>query len=295
MTLTFCRIFHTIVQQGNFIKTAEVLNMTPSAVSHAVKDAEKEVGFLLFNRTRNGITLTEGGKSLYPAVLQLLNGEEGLNQAINQLKGLEHGVVKVGIFNSVLTNWMPDIFREFDKKYPNIEITMFEGSYDEIISWIQTGLVDFGFLSTSCTTELPVEPLYADPLICIVPKKFETLTPGVITIDEMRNQQFVIQREGSDADVQALFKKNNLKFHSSFHILDDTSIMTLIGCGKGISIMPTLTAKGLEKNLKILRLSPEEYRVIGLSAINKKFLSPAARAFYRHIVEYAKGLPKAIK
>ena len=41
MTLSFCKVFHTIVQQGSFVKTAEILNMTSSAVSHAVKDAEK--------------------------------------------------------------------------------------------------------------------------------------------------------------------------------------------------------------------------------------------------------------
>ena len=98
-----------------------------------------------------------------------------------------------------------------------------------------------------------------------------------------------IQREGSDADVQALFKKYNLKFHSDYHILDDTSIMTLIGCGKGISVMATLTAKGLENNLDVLKLDPEEYRVIGLSCINKKLLSPAARAFYDAIVNYVRN------
>ncbi len=288
MTLWFCKVFHTIVQQGSFVKTAEVLNMTSSAVSHAVKDAENEVGFQLFSRTRSGITLTESGKALYPAVLQLLNGEEALTQSINKVKGLEQGVVKVGIFNSVLSNWMPQIFKIFDALYPKIEIQMYEGSYDDVISWIQLGIVDFGFLSTSCTTELSVEPLYKDPLICLVPKNFKTKTEGFITIDEMKDKQFVIQREGSDADVQFFFKKYNLKFHSSFHILDDTSIMTLIECGKGISIMASLTAKGLEGGLNKLHLLPEEYRVIGLSCLDKKRLSPAAKAFYKVIVDFVK-------
>ena len=222
-------------------------------------------------------------------MLQLLNGEEALRQSIGRINGLEKGVVKVGIFNSVLSNWMPGIFKEFDKLYPGIQTVMYEGSYDEVINWIQLGVVDFGFLSTSCTTELYVEPLYKDPLICIVPKGFRTRKKGVIAIDEMKDKKFVIQREGSDADVQALFKKYNLKFHSDYHILDDTSIMTLIGCGKGISIMATLTAKGLEGDLDVLKLDPEEYRVIGLSCINKKLLSPAAKAFYDAIVSYVRN------
>lgn len=292
MTLSFCKIFDTIVQQGSFLKTADLLAMTPSAVSHAVKDAEKEVGFQIFNRTKNGITLTESGSALYPAVLQILNGESALDQTINQLRGLEKGTAKIGIFNSTCTNWMPDIIRIFNKRFPDINIEIYEGGYDDVIYWIKTGVVEFGFLSTTCTTELTVEPLYRDPLICIVPPDFKTEREGVITIDEMKGEQFVIQREGSDADVQVLIDKYGLKFQAKCHVLDDTSVMSLIGCGQGISVMPKLTAKGLEGNLKVLRLEPDECRIIGLSALNKKLLSPAAKQLYKCIVEYVSSLPQ---
>ena len=290
MTLTFCRIFHTIVQQGNFIKAAEVLHMTPSAISHAVSDAERQVGFKLFSRTRGGVVMTEYGKELYGAILQLLTGEEALQQTIDQLNGLERGTVRLGIFNSVCTNWMPAILERFGARYPGIKIDLYEGGYDDVIGWIKNGVVDFGFLSTSCTSDLEVEALYQDPLICIVRPDFETSIPGYITIDEMRDQSFVIQREGSDADVQLLFRKYGLRFHASYHLLDDTSIMAMVACGRGISVMAALTAKGLEGDLKVLRLLPQECRSIGLSALDKRRLSPAARELYETIAAFARDL-----
>lgn len=297
MTLTFCRIFNSVVKHGSFLKASEQLHMTPSAVSHAVADAERQAGFRLFNRTKNGITLTESGAAIYPSVLRLLASEEALMQSVDQINGLRSGSVKVGIFNSVCTNWMPEIFRRFDSLYPGISIDLYEGSYDDVIEWIKNGSVDFGFLSTSCTTELEVDGIYRDPLICIVPESFKSRREGFITVEEMRDRQFVIQRQGSDADVQALFKKHGLKFHSSCHLLDDTSIMTMIACGRGISVMASLTAKGLVGGLKILRLEPEECRVIGLSALDKKSLSPAARRLYMCIEQYMKELEdeKALK
>lgn len=288
MTLTFCRIFHTIVQQGNFIKAAEVLSMTPSAISHAVADAERQVGFKLFNRTRAGVVMTEYGRELYGSILRLLNDEEALQQSIDQLNGLECGTVRLGVFNSVCTNWMPAILDGFGARYPGIQVDLYEGGYDDVVGWIKNGVVDFGMLSTSCTSELPVEPLYRDPLICIVPPSFQTREPGYIGVDELRDQKFVIQREGTDADVEMLFKKYGLHIHESCHLLDDTSVMTMVACGRGISVMAALTAKGLEGDLKVLRLLPQECRVIGVAALDKTRLSPAARELYEWVAAFAR-------
>lgn len=277
MTLNFCRIFARIVTQGSFLKAAESLHMTPSAVSHAVAETEAQMGFLLFNRTKTGVTLTENGRALYPAVLHLLGCEDSLNQAVDDLRGLRGGTVNLGIFNSVCTNWMPEIFRRFESAYPHIRINIYEGSYDDVIYWIKNGFVELGFLSTSCTGELQVDGRYVDPLVCIVPQDFPNREPGVIYPEELSDQHFIIQREGSDADVQLLFRRSGLQYHTSCHVLDDTSIMAMIACRRGVSIMPKLTAKGLEGNLKVLYLKPEAHRVIGLAALDPSLLSPAAK------------------
>lgn len=280
MTLTFCRIFNMIVLHGSFVKAAEALSMTPSAVSHAVADAEAAVGFPLFNRTKKGITLTENGKELYVSVLQMIQSEDSLQQKIDQLNGLRQGTVGLGVFNSVCTNWMPEIFERFYSDHPAIQIHIYEGSYDDVIYWLKNGIVELGFLSTTCTTELAVDGRYIDPLVCIVPQDFPNRQPGVITLEEMQDQRFILQREGSDADVQTLFRKYDFKYQTSCQVLDDLSIMTMIACKQGISIMPRLTAKGLDQQVKVLRIIPEEHRQIGLAAIDLRKLSPAAKELY---------------
>ena len=72
MTLLAYQIFQTVVEQGSFQRAAEVLNLTPSAISHAVSTAEKELGFPLFNRNKNGVTLTSYGENLHPYILTVL-------------------------------------------------------------------------------------------------------------------------------------------------------------------------------------------------------------------------------
>ncbi len=58
-------IFETVLEQNSFIKAASILNLTPSAVSHAIAKLERDVGFQLFIRNRNGISLTREAEKFY--------------------------------------------------------------------------------------------------------------------------------------------------------------------------------------------------------------------------------------
>ena len=89
MTLFTYTIFETIVHEKSFQKAATLLNMTPSAVSHAVSAMEKEVGFSLFIRGKQETVLTNQGELLLPYVREVLKSEESLRQAVAEFHGLE--------------------------------------------------------------------------------------------------------------------------------------------------------------------------------------------------------------
>ena len=147
MTLLSYQVFQAVVEQGSFRKAAQVLNLTPSAVSHAVTSMEQELGFTIFTRSKSGISLTNYGETLQPYINAVLNSEESLNQAVSKLNGLQQGIVKVGCFSSVCTNWMTDIIESFQVKYPGISLEVYQGTYADVSHWIKTGIVDRGFLS----------------------------------------------------------------------------------------------------------------------------------------------------
>ena len=93
MTLFSYEIFDAVARQGSFNKAAQQLHLTPSAISHAIAVMEAELGFTLFNRGKNGVTMTSYGASLYPSIRAVLNSDEALKQSIARLNGLEKGKV----------------------------------------------------------------------------------------------------------------------------------------------------------------------------------------------------------
>ncbi len=65
--------FSEVAKQKAFVTAAKVLNVTPSAISHSINGLEKELGFALFFRNRNGVQLTSAGEKILPIVRELLN------------------------------------------------------------------------------------------------------------------------------------------------------------------------------------------------------------------------------
>ena len=109
MTLLTYQVFKTVADQGSFRKAADILGLTPSAISHTISAMESELGFSVLNRSKSGVTLTNYGEHLLPYVNAVLNSDESLWQAIAEFNGLKQGKVKVGCFSSICTNWLPSI------------------------------------------------------------------------------------------------------------------------------------------------------------------------------------------
>lgn len=285
MTLLAYKIFEIVVEQKSFLKASEIIHITPSAISHSISSMESELGFPLFVRNRGGVELTSYGQNLLPFVRAILKSEERLVQEIDLFNGLEKGTVKIGTFNSVCTSWIPKIIKSFSNLYPNINIEIYQGTYEDIAKWIKSGEVDLGFLSTSSAGEISITPLYKDRLMCVVPKGFRPINEGYITLEDIKGKFFVSQRESCDADISMFFKKYGLKVRTNCYVVDDQSTIAMVESGFGICIMPKLVMEKINYNVDIYPIEPSEYRIIGLSVLNKQTMAPAVAKMFEHIVK----------
>ncbi len=285
MTLLSYQVFKTVADHGSFRKAADILGLTPSAISHTIASLENELGFSVLNRSKAGVTLTNYGEHLLPYVNAVLNSDESLQQAIAEFNGLKQGKVKVGCFSSVCTNWLPDIMHSFQMEFPKITIEVFQGTYDDVVYWLKNGIVDLGFLSVSSSGDIPIEPLYKDPLLCVVPKGMKRITDNeYMEIGEMRTYQFVTQRESTDADIQNFLKENSLDVQSNYHVVDDLSTIAMVAHGFGICLMPEMVMADIPYEVDCYPVKPEAYRIIGIAAMHPEFMAPAVRTMYNHIL-----------
>ena len=132
MSLLKYKTLAAVVETGSLTRAADELGCTQSAVSHSIDSLEKELGFALLLRKRSGIKLTNEGERLMPAVRNLLNSAEQLNQTASAIRGLDSGTVRIGTFTSVGVHWLPGVLKEFQHDYPNVDFKLLNGDYHDV-------------------------------------------------------------------------------------------------------------------------------------------------------------------
>ncbi len=283
MTLLDYQVFWEISHLGSFAAAAKKLHLTPSAISHAVAGMERECGFSLFQRAKNGVSLTSGGRRLLPAAQQVLASQEFFRQTLEEINGLARGHVAIGTFNSVCTTWLPPLIKLFRSRNPGIQVEVYQGSYQDVANWLKEGVVDLGILSEDAATEFQFTPLSRDKLVCVVPDNFTPAAGDHIRVEELEGQPFVLQSSGSNVDIRDFFKRHQMELQVSCHVQDDQACIALVESGLGICVVPELVLKCFARPIRAYPIRPEEYRVIGLAVMAGTTLTPAAKELSKAI------------
>lgn len=288
MSLMKYRTLAAVVETGSLTRAADELGCTQSAVSHSIDSLEKELGFALLLRKRSGIKLTNEGERLMPAVRNLLNSAEQLNQTASAIRGLDSGTVRIGTFTSVGVHWLPGVLKEFQHDYPNVDFKLLNGDYHDVEQWLEDGSVDVGFVNVPCAVGCECIPLMADRLLAILPRKSRFENYPKFPLTECETEPFISLLESSDHDARRALDAAGVKPNVRFYTKDDYAIIAMVEQGLGISIMPELLLKGRHDNIQVLPLVPEAKRTIGIAIAAGDKAGPATRRFTDYVVRYVR-------
>ena len=279
-----CRAFLAAAETGSFSKAAEALSYTPSGVNQLVTALEKELGFPVFRRNTKGVTLTENGEILLPAVREFLRQEDRIFELSAEMNGLLIGSVTIAAYSSIATHWLPAVISAFQQDYPQIRIRLMEGIWQEVSKWLDDRAADIGFFSYQ--EGMPYEwiPLAEDPMLALLPKDHPLAGAEAYPLKECANDRFIMPALGCDDDVTALFAKNGIVPNVQFTTLESFSVMSMVEQGLGMSVMNELITEKRICDVVKLPLDPPSQITLGIALHSKADISPAVRMFLKYAV-----------
>ena len=242
--------FVKAVEYGSFTKAAEILNYSQSGISRMIHDLETD----------------------WKVVLE-----------VDELNGLQSGLIRIGTFSSVATHWLPNIIREFQRAYPNIDYELLLGDYTEIEQWISDGRVDCGFLRLPTCSDFETIFLEQDRLLAILPENHALQSLEKIPVTALCSEPFMLLEKGEKAEISEIFERCGLTPNVHFTTWDDYAIMSMVESGLGISILPELILRRVPYRIAAKELDVPAYRKIGIALRSKKNASPAVKRFLEYL------------
>lgn len=275
--------FLKTVEYGSFTKAAEVLHYSQSGISRMIGDLEKEWNLSVLERGRSGVRLTAGGLKVLPFVQSVCREYANLQDQVDQLQGLQAGLIRIGTISSIATHWLPPVIKAFQKDYPNIEYELLSGDYGEIEEWLLAGRVDCGFLLLPASAELEITPLKRDEMMVIMPQDHPLANCENFPLKALEEEPFMLLERGEKSQVSELLRQLDLHPKVRFITLDDYAIMSMVESGLGISILPDLILQRTPYRIVKKPLAEPAYRELGLAMRDSKTASAAVKKFLTYV------------
>lgn len=271
------------VEYGSFTKAAESLGYTQSSVSKMIADLEQEWHISLLERSRNGVQITAEGMALLPYAQSLVNDYRLLRERVADLNGLQQGLIRIGVFSSVATHWMPRIIQAFQHDYPAVEYELLLGDYSEIEKWIAEGRVECGFLRLPTRSEFETIALEKDELMLILPKGHPLAKKKRIQPADLNGESFMLLEHGGKTEVSEFLALHNINPAVRFTTWDDYAILSMVESGLGIGILPRLILQRIPYEVEIRSFTEPYYREIALALPGKKNVSTVVNRFIDYL------------
>jgi LysR family transcriptional regulator, carnitine catabolism transcriptional activator len=288
--LRHVRAFLAAARIGNFTRAANELHISQSAFTVQIRQLEEAVGVILFDRSKRRVALTAAGRELVVPLERILIDMESIVARTRQLAGLRRGMVSIAVLPSIASQLLPDVIREYAKRYPAIVLQVNDVVAEKLIQLVKKEEADFGIGSRiTSDRELKATPLLVDRLCAFVPKSHPLGHKGSVTVQDLAASPLILT--GKDSSVRGLvdlaFTRARLQPAIAFETNYMSTAISMVRAGLGIAVLPE-SASGTEiaKEIKVIAISkPVLSRRIEILVRKDRSLSPAAE----QMVELLKG------
>jgi DNA-binding transcriptional LysR family regulator len=196
LTLAQLRVFLAALEQGSITNAAAELEMSQSAVSHALSELERLLGSKLLLRGRFGAKATALGERVALQARLMLRSEALIFQEAQLEQGALNGTLKIATLRSIATHILPDLIGVFGQLHPKVRflIQSFEGVADGAENAVRSARADLGFLAAPVAQDLSATPFLLDEWVVVFPEKHAPKTQTA-SFAEMLELPFLLCNE----------------------------------------------------------------------------------------------------
>jgi LysR family transcriptional regulator, low CO2-responsive transcriptional regulator len=278
--------FVEVARHNSFSRAAEKCFRTQPAISSQIRALEEEVGAKLFDRSGGKVSLTAPGRAFLKYAEEMLEGRRRIIASMAEMERVPRGDIVVGANEGTCLHVLPEVFAEFKKLYPNVQVAVTRQERAKILESVLDNAVDFGIVSMPVDdARLKVVPVHQDELVAITPPGHELLKlkTNRVTLDELVRYPLLVPKVGRTRDaIEHMFHERRLKPNISMELESSEVLKRFVAADLGIGFIARSNALSDVRAKALVALPIEGVQIrrdLGLAYRKDKALSRAATAF----------------
>jgi DNA-binding transcriptional LysR family regulator len=282
MTLTQLEIFSLVAELHGFTAAAHRLGISQSAVSHALKSLEQELGVELLRRHQSQVELSDIGQQLLLRARAMLGLANTLRQEAADARGMKRGTLRIGSFGPTSSiKLLPMILQHYRAAHPGIEVHIDEGPDRQVLQWLEERRIDIGFVV------LPQErfdtfALIQDQMVALLPTGHPLSGRDSVSLSDLCNDPFVLTEAGSSELVSRLFSAAQLTPNIRYRCSQLLSTLDTVARGDALTLVAEGSLPDAADSHHVKKpLTPVVTRQVGLAVLDRRQSSPATLAFIK--------------
>lgn len=233
----------------NLTEVAAALHTSQPGVSRQIRELEDELGIEIFMRAGKRLTgLTDPGRNVLPIVERLLREAENLRRAGDDFARAGRGVLRIAATHSQARYALPPVVRDFRLSHPEVELTLQQGSPQQVARLLLDGEADIGIATEALAQyeDLVALPCYRWTHTVVTPlnhplaqaqRQGETLT-----LARLAEYPIVTYETGytGRSHIDQAFQAAGLDPHVVLAAMDADVIKTYVELGLGVGIVAAI-------------------------------------------------------
>lgn len=256
------------MKAGSVSRAAEVLGITQPAVSRAVAELEREIGFLLFDRVRNRIVPRPEARLFYRDVDASFRGMDTLRASAARIRDQGGGELHVGSLSALGSSLVPRAIRRFRERHDAIRITLHVLPSRDVRDGVASGRFDLGLAADEIDVSgILHQPFLTQSALCAMPPGHRLASKRIVRPADLADQPFVafVPEDRSRQRLEAILTEAGVRPRIVVETIYAATVCALVAEGVGIGLVSPHSVAGIDPSRLVLR--PFEPAVLGKSLL----------------------------
>ena len=254
------QMVRAIWRAGRVNDAADLLGLTPSALSHRAREAERRLGVPLFERRHKRLRLTAAAEYLAEVSDRFLSELETVEDEIRRMNAAVDHVVRLAVETYEAYAWLPGFLRHLAAREPRISVRIVSVPSPDLSTALLARRIDLALTFTPLGTPGLLEtPLFDDRLVFVCARDHSLAKATRVSGKDIEGERFITYSKvpAPDQEFARVFRAEGRYPRWAETAESPSAILALVAAGQATSILSLWAVRQLRPDLPAIDLGEE--------------------------------------